>query len=442
MTKKRSRNLFIAFAMILVICLIASFVSFALPVSFGGNYYSYSNFVENIKLGQDISDGLRIVYRTDLPEGENRSNYDYLLSSTIKDLKDIVQSSGYKDVTITNYGDDGICVHVGNILNKSKRDELIDLVGSPETISFSSTDSADGSIAKASDVKSVEVFEDTTSSVGTIYYVKIDFKDSAKIKAATENASAVYIYFGETKFTSIPLSNAITNGSLMFTSEPDSNGNGGFIDYNTTNIYVNKIKTGMLALELTQIECSTVTPSYGAGADFLIMIAIVIFVIIAFAFLIYKYKHLGWLACFNLLFFTVISLFLIQSIPFVHVNFAGIIAMMIMFIMAIDSLMCIFEKAKEHYQSDTKLYISLKLAIKENRAKSIITNLMFAILGFVCIFIPSMPVQSFGMITFIMSLTNLFTSQLLMRLFINMYLPFNSQDGKKCNFHKGGKYVK
>jgi hypothetical protein len=52
---------------------------------------------------------------------------------------------------------------------------------------------------------------------------------------------------------------------------------------------------------------------------------------------------------------------------------------------------------------------------------------------------PSLPIQSFGWVALVMPIVSVFCSQALMRLFIKMYLALNNTDGKKCNFHKGGK---
>ena len=83
MTKKRSKCLFILFAILLVIGLVATFVNFTYPLAIKGNYYSYSNFVSNIKLGEDIGTSLRITYRADLPYYEQESNYTNLYNKTI-----------------------------------------------------------------------------------------------------------------------------------------------------------------------------------------------------------------------------------------------------------------------------------------------------------------------------------------------------------------------
>ena len=51
---------------------------------------------------------------------------------------------------------------------------------------------------------------------------------------------------------------------------------------------------------------------------------------------------------------------------------------------------------------------------------------------------PTMAVQSFGVVTMVLSLLDIFCAQALMRLMIKLYLPLNPEDGSKCNFTKEG----
>lgn len=437
MTKKRSKCLIVVFAILLVILLVASFVNFTYPLSINGNYYSYSNFVSNIRLGEDIGESLRIVYRTELPYGELETNYAVLLDSTKAELKDIVEGTGYQDVTVATRGEDEIILTIGNILTKSDSADLINLIGSPETISFYMGDKSETTtpLAVAKDIKSVSSQEYYDSSTGTnIYYVRIDFNDNVKGKIATKTASGgtMNIYFGDTQFTSMDLGDrGITDGVITIQSDA-------FTSMELTTYYANKIKTGMLDLELTQIECANVTPSYGKGAGLLLAIAMVVFILAAFVLLIIKYKHIGWIACFNLLFFITINLFLLQSIPFVNINFAGMVAMLVSFIIAADSIMTIYEKAKAYYNADTKLYIAFKVAQKDSLFRILFNNALFIVAGFICVLLPSAILKSFGWVALVTAFVNMFTSLAMMRLFIKMYLPFNNLDGKKCNFHKGG----
>jgi len=433
MTKNRSKCLFILFAILLVISLIATFANFNYPFSIKGNYYTYTSFVSSMKLGEDVGKSLRLTYRADLPEYELESNYNSLLNKTVNDLKEIVQGQGFKDVTVTTTSNNQIIVTVGNIVSESDRAEVVGLIGDLSSISFSMKSDGSDAFVKPEDISKIETLNMVSNK--TYYYVRINFKSASlnKIKEATKEGGTLYIKIGDSTVGQMDIDeNTMAKGYLDIYSEE-------FVDEATARTYANQLRTGTFSLQLTQLENATITSSYGAGAIIMLSIALAIFALAGFAYLVYKYKHLGWIACFSMLFFVCISLFLIQSIPAVHVNFGGILAIIIAHIVAVDSIITIYEKAKEHYKADVKLHISLKMAQRETIAKNCILNILLMIIGFVCIFMPSMSIQSFGWVAFAMSFVSLFNALVLMRLFIKMYLPFNNTNGKKCNFHKGGK---
>ena len=435
MTKNRSRSLFILFSILLVVCLVACFVNFTYPLAVKGNYYSYSNFVSNLKLGEDISSSLRIVYRAEQGEDELTTNYNELRQSTMKELKEIVEAEGYKDVSVAEYGEDGILVQVGNLLTIDDKNAVESLIGNPTAISFSTESDGSNPFAMAEHIKSVESMQYNNPETGKVsYIVVVKFKDAYKnmIEEAT-TSKTVYIYFGETQFASLNYSSgAVTDGVIYLESSTFKS----IVDATTC---ANQIKTGMLDLSLTQISSDYISANYGEFSTLLLSIAAVLLVLIAFVFLIGKYKNMGLLAIFNLLFFIVIGLFLLQSIPLVHINLSGLIAMLICFVLSIDGMVMVFERAKEHYKNGAQLYVAFREAQKESLFKTIFLSCAVLIVGFICLFMPVASIQSFGWVALVLSIVSAFTNLALMRLFIKMYLALNNENGKKCNFHRGGK---
>lgn len=429
MTRKRSKSLFVLFSIILAICLIACFVNFTYPLAVKGNYYSYSNFVSNLRLGEDISNGLRIVYRAEQNDYETETNYNDLRTSTMDALKDIVKSEGYKDVTVSAEGDDKIIVNVGNLLTEEDKAAVESLIGNPTTISFSTDTAKENIFATGKDIKKVTAGSNPDGNGNLVYFTMVEFNDDIKALAAEKGKETVYINIGEQQ---LEWTYGIENGQLPIALE-------GFTSILDATTFANQIKTGMLDLSLTQISSDTITPSYGANASVLLSIAMVLLVVLAFAYLIVKFKHMGWLASFNLLFFIVIGLFLLQSIPLVHINYAGILAIMVCFVLSVDALVEVLERAKHHYQNEVKLHIAFREAQKETLFKTLFLNAVILVAGFVCVFMPIASVQSFGWVALVLSLVSTFTNLVMMRLFTKMYLALNNEDGKKCNFHKGGK---
>lgn len=435
MTKRSSRCLFIIFAIILVVGLVASFVNFTYPFSVKGNYYSYSSFLSNMKMGEDMNSSVRIVYRTET----DVDDYSKQRKATMQELRDILKDEGYYDVNLAEYGDDGILLTVGNLLNKDDENKVLDLFSNPANISFAMENDHTKAFANAKDVKSVtaksgQSYAEDGVNIINVNYVEIEFKDSTKDRIAKDTASAstLYIFFGDDLFTTMNMSGGITEGIIQMQSSE-------FTDKVTTQTFANRIKTGTLSLSLTKLYSSSITASYGNGTDILLGVALAVMFIAGTIFLIVKYGHLGWLSMFANLFYVVIGMFLLQSIPLVHINFAGIIAIALSYLILLDGTVAIFESAKKDYQSDVKLYVALKSAQKENTMRVVIFNLIALVSGFVCVFMPSASIRSFGWIMLVLSFVSVFVILAMLRLFIKMYLPFNSENGKKCHFHKGGK---
>ena len=442
MTKRHSKGLFVVFSILLAIGIIACFVNFTYPFSMNGKYYSYSSFVSNMKLGEDVGKSYRIVYRAESHDEDNNTNYTGLKDSTITKLKSILQGEGYRDVTITG-SDDRIVLQIGNIINDTDISNIDTLIGEPQTISFymsekSETNKPFATYKDITNVSALDYYDNnpTSDTYGqTLYCVRVDFKEELKdtIANLTADGGTMYIYLGDETFSQMDLGgSSIDQGMIIIQNKA-------FVDHATANTYANKIKTGMLDLKLTTLESAPITASYGVGNHILLPVAMLVFLIIAFVYLIVKYKQMGWLACFNTLFFVVISLFIMQSIPLAHFNFAALIGMLVGLLVMIDGMTAIFERAKEHFNQGIELHIAFKLAQKESMFSTIITNVLMFLTGFVCVFMPNLAIQSFGWVALILPFISVFANLALMRLFIKMYLVLNNTDGKKLNFHKGGK---
>jgi len=429
MTKKRSKCLFVLFSIILVVCLIACFVNFTYPFSINGNYYSYSNFVSNVKMGEDIGNSLKVIYNTNVPENEDATNLNQLKNSTMNDLKSIVQSEGYKDVSVNTYGEDLICITIGNILEDEDKDKILSLIGAPGTITFSTDSAKENVFATRKDIKDVTSGSAVGGDGSKGYSVVIEFKDEVKQMVEEKGASTIYVNLGEEQFE---WTYGLEGGFLQLSSSA-------FENTDDALTFENQIRVCMLDLELTKVDAAMVTPTYGAGANILLGVIVAVLVVALFAYIIVKFKQIGWVACFNLMFFIVLSIFLIQSIPFAHLNFGGVIAAMVCIVLAVDSILAMLESAKKHYNHGTQFHICFKLALKENLFKSLVLTSIVSALGLICLFMPALAVQSFGWVALVMPIVAFVCSQALMRLFIKMYLALNNKDGKKCNFHKGGK---
>ncbi len=439
MTKNRSKMLIIFLSIVLVIGLLASFVSFTYPLSIGGVHYKYSSFVDELVLGGDISDAVLLEYQANVRENyDDELNYDQLMQNTIVGIRDILEDTGFKNNSVVRQGDKGIRVEVGNITDNDDTREVISLIGEPKQLSFSLSTNADEAFMTGECVEKVEVKE-MSNGVQTVYYVEITFTSKGfeiikdKTKSLAEGSS-FYMLLGDTQVGSS--SEAVTTRSISMSSE-------NFIDKYTTNQYAVQIRTGMLPLDLICIYNGAISASAGYRGNVsnpmvYIWVAFGIMVIASMVFFAARYKQIGFMAIFNMLFFIVLGLFFLQSVPLVHINLSGIFAIVLSYLVASISLMITLENAKNLYAKGRKLHTSLHQGINMSLTPTLTYNLVLVVGGIVCALMPTMAVQSFGLVAMVLGLVNIFCSQALMRLMINLYLPFNSEDGSKCNFTKEG----
>ena len=446
MTKKRSRNLIIFLSIILVVGILASFVSFTYPFAVKGNYYSYSSFINELVLGADISDGVIITYRADLPEGEQADVYDNYMNNTLLGIEEILTKAGYRDNSVVRKGENEIHVSVGNIEDYEDRQSVLSLIGNPQKLRFSKESS--GSTTAETDiagkyVKHVEVKEQAGNGI-TLYYVDIQLDSTGTTKLAelsetiVKDSGTLYMYLGKTAISSNSLEQAITDGHLTMYSEEN------FVDKQTTQSYVNNIKTGLLDLDLTQLESSAISANMGNRIKLWITIALVVLILASFVFMVVKFRELGGVAIFTLLYYVVIGLGLLQSIPFMHINFAGVLALGLCYIIAFDALFTICEKAKGEYAKGKKLHTCFKLAQKNSLWQILVSNILLFGAGVICALMPNGLLQSFGMVTFVLSLANIFVSLVWFRVMLKLYSAQNFYKGEKCNFklEEGAKNVK
>lgn len=439
MTKNRSKMLIIFLSLILVVGLVASFVNFTYPLSVGGVEYKYSSFANELVLGSDVSEGVLIEYKANTRNDADKDNYSALMQETISGIKGILEDSGFKNSTITQNGDDSIRVEVGSIVDRDDSSKAINLIGAPKLLTFSATTSASDAFMTASEVEKVEAKE-FSNGAQTVYYVEITFTDkgfdiiSKKSAEIAKEGGTLYMLLGDTQIGSS--TQEITTKTLSLSGD-------NFIDMTTTKGYAIQIRTGMLPLELVCTYNGSISASAGvrgnvANPMIYIWIAFGLMVVASAVFFVLRYKQIGLMAIFNMMFYVVLGLFFLQSVPLVHINLSGVFAMMLGYVLAVVSITNTLENARNEYAKGKKLHTCLKQAINSTLTSTIGVNVMLAIVGIVCALMPTMAIQSFGIVTMVLSLVNIFCAQALMRLMIKLYLPLNPEDGSKCNFTKEG----
>ena len=437
MTKNRSKMLIIFLTLILIVGLVASFVSFTYPLSVGGVKYRYSSFINELVLGSDVSEGVLFEYKANVRSVADEADYDKLMDNTLHGLRDILEDSGFKNSVVTRSGDDGIRIEVGGIINEDDSNQVRSLIGEPKQLVFSSSTSPDDVFMTSNYIKEVKASE-ASNGIQTVHYVEIVFTSegydiiSRESKKIADEGGTFYMLLGDTQIASS--NEAVTTNSLSISSE-------NFVDKSTTEQYAVQIRTGMLPLELVCSYNGIISASSGvrgnvANPMLYVWVAFGIMVVASLVFFVLRYKQIGLMAMFNMLFYIVLGLFFLQSVPLVHINLSGIFAMMIAYVLAVVALTNTLENARAEYAKGKKLHTSMKQGINSSVMSTLTINIMLVLAGIVCALMPTMAIQSFGIVTMVLGLVNIFCAQALMRLMLKLYLVLNPEDGKKCNFTK------
>ena len=436
MTKNRSKMLIIFLTLVLIVGLVASFVNFTYPFSVNGVRYKYSSFANELVLGSDINEGVLIEYQAKVRNEADEENYDKLMDNTLQGLRDILNDSGFKNSTVTRNGDMGIRIEVGGIVNKSDSSEVIGLIGDPQPLTFTDANDESKVLATANDVKSVSAKQQAYGNT-QVCGVEIVFTTQGykNFRANLDEMSgdSFNIMLGENNLGSLT-KDSVVSKVLQLYSET-------FVDMQTAKEYATQISTGLLPLNLVCTYNGIISASAGirgnvANPMLYIWVTFGIMVVSSLIFLALRYKQIGLMAMFNMMFYIVLGLFFLQSVPLVHINFSGVLAMMIGYVLAVIALTTSLENAKNEYARGKKLHTSVRQGINASAVSTITLNVMLALAGSVCALMPNMAIQSFGIVTMVLSLLNIFISQALMRLMNKLYLTLNPEDGKKCNFTK------
>ena len=434
MTKNRSTMIIICLSIILIVGLVASFVSFTYPFSVNNATYKYSSFVNELVLGGDVSDGVYIEYEARIRDEKNTddSNYDKLLDNTIYELNDIIKDSGFKESSVVKKGNTGIRVEVGGIVNKEDSNQIIALIGQPSELIFSTSQDVSGEFMTGEGVASIEAKE-MSNGIQAVLMVEITFTDAGfeiiKAKSAeVAESGGFYMLLGDDVVGNS--TEPVNTKSITMSSEE-------FLDKTLANQYAVRLRTGLLPLELIAVNNgSVISPSLGHNAMLYIWIALGIMAVASILFFIARYKQIGLMASFNMLFYIVLGLFFLQSIPLVHINFSGIIAIMLAYVLAVVALVSTLENAKQQYSTGKKLHVCLRQGINATISSTIMINTMIILAGIVCALMPNIAIQSFGIVSLVLGFVNIFCSQALMRLMLKLYLAINPYNGSKCNFVK------
>lgn len=420
MSKKRSKIKLIILAFVAAIGIFLTCFSFNIPFT----HTTFKGFANAIPMGLDIKGGVLAVYEANVAE-EYQGEFDTRLDATILRIEDFLVNQGYSEASVSKQGSNRIRIEVPDV---NDPDTIFELIGEPADLYITDTEGGEAQIT-GEHIKSCEA-----SYQNNEWGVVIKFNDEGKelFSTITSNnvGSQIYIYIDGSLYSAPTVSEAISGGTTFI------NGMG---SQSSAETYAMKILSGTFQVDLSVVSNSVVSATLGADALKYGLIAGAVGLVAIFVFMICVYGMLGVLADFALVFYIILFAFFLQAIPLVQLTLPGIAGIILTLGMAVDGNVIIFERIKEEYRKGKKIPASVKAGYKRALSSILDGNITTIIASIVLYILGSGSIKGFAVVLFIGTAIALFTSTVVTRGLVNLYLPINSTKPKLYKLKREGK---
>ncbi len=419
MSKKRSKIKLIILAFVAALGIFLTCFGFRIP--FTTTYFK--GFANAISLGLDIKGGVLAVYEANV-EDKYQDEFNTRLDATIMRIEDFLVNEGYTEAAVSKQGSNRIRIEVPDV---NDPDAIFALIGEPAELYITDTEGGEA-ILTGEHIKSCE------AAYNEEWGVSLEFNDEGKELFSTLTSEhvgeAIYIYIDGTLFSSPTVNEAISGGKTFINGMGSQEG---------AETYAMKILSGTFQVDLSVVSNSVVSATLGADALKYGIIAGAIGLIAIFVFMVCVYGMLGLLADFALVFYIIMLMFFLQAVPLVQLTLPGIAGIILTLGMAVDGNVVIFERIREEYSKGKKIPASVKAGYRRALSSILDGNITTIIAAIVLYILGTGSIKGFAVVLFIGTILSLFTSTVVTRGLINMYLPINSTKPKLYKLKREGK---
>ena len=411
MSKKRSKIKFIILAFVAAIGIFLTCFSFRIPFT----NTTWKGFANAISLGLDIKGGVLAVYEANV-EDEYRDEFETRLDATVMRIEDFLVNEGYTEAVVSRQGSNRIRIEVPDV---NDPDAIFALIGEPAELYITDTEGGEA-IITGKHIESCEAAYQNNE-----WGVSLKFNSEGKELFSTLTSDHVgeqiYIYIDGELFSAPTVQEAISGGTTLINGMSTQEG---------AEDYAMKILSGTFQVDLSVVSNSVVSATLGADALKYGLIAGGIGLVLIFAFMIWQYGMFGVIADFALVFYVLLLMFFLQAIPLVQLTLPGIAGIILTLGMAVDGNVVIFERIKEEYSKGKKIPASVKAGFKRALASILDGNITTIIASIVLYILGTGSIKGFAVVLFIGTALSMFTSTVITRGLVNMYLPINSTKAK------------
>ena len=354
------------------------------------------------------------------------------MEQSLEIIRSRIDELGTREPTIIAQGEERILIELPGIKNPKRIKEIIGTTAKLTFRFIADNDAKKQSYEKLQSKNNLETYNVQKKLVlsgehltdaqpgfdnlnnSSVVNFKLDGFGAKKFAYATKNniGKRLAIIIDDKVVSAPVVRDAITTGNGQIS--------GSFSVEEANNLSI-VLRSGALPAPMSIIEERTVGPDLGQESIDKGVISLVIGFILVILYIFYNYKIFGIFANISL-FINLILLVSILTILGATLTLPGIAGIILTVGMAVDANVLIYERIKEELKIEGNILIAFDNGYKRVLTTLLDANITTLIAAFVLYFIGSGPIKGFAVTLAIGIITSLFTTFILGRLFVSLYI--------------------
>ena len=361
------------------------------------------------------------------------------MEQSLEIIRSRIDELGTREPTIIAQGEERILIELPGIKNPKRIKEIIGTTAKLTFRFIADNDAKKQSYEKLQSKNNLETYNVQKKLVlsgehltdaqpgfdnlnnSSVVNFKLDGFGAKKFAYATKNniGKRLAIIIDDKVVSAPVVRDAITTGNGQIS--------GSFSVEEANNLSI-ILRSGALPAPMSIIEERTVGPDLGQESIDKGVFSLIIGFILVILYIFYNYKIFGIFANISL-FINLILLISILTIVEATLTLPGIAGIILTVGMAVDANVLIYERIKEELKIEDNILIAFDNGYKRVLTTLLDANITTLIAAFVLYFVGSGPIKGFAVTLAIGIITSLFTTFILGRLFVSVYIK--SKKGKE-----------
>ena len=354
------------------------------------------------------------------------------MEQSLEIIRSRIDELGTREPTIIAQGEERILIELPGIKNPKRIKEIIGTTAKLTFRFIADNDAKKQSYEKLQSKNNLETYNVQKKLVlsgehltdaqpgfdnlnnSSVVNFKLDGFGAKKFAYATKNniGKRLAIIIDDKVVSAPVVRDAITTGNGQIS--------GSFSVEEANNLSI-ILRSGALPAPMSIIEERTVGPDLGQESIDKGVLSLIIGFILVILYIFYNYKIFGIFANISL-FINLILLISILTIVEATLTLPGIAGIILTVGMAVDANVLIYERIKEELKIEDNILIAFDNGYKRVLTTLLDANITTLIAAFVLYFVGSGPIKGFAVTLAIGIITSLFTTFILGRLFVSVYI--------------------